>query len=69
MRAVVIVVVAPCSDQLAGMAQAGQQVLVQALVPQAAIEALDEAVSERPTAEYAVPAIWLARLNSWRIGA
>ena len=44
MRAVMVVVVAPCRDQVAGMAQAGEQMLVEALVPQAAVEALDEAV-------------------------
>lgn len=39
-----VVVVAPCRDQVAGMAQTGEQVLVQAFVPQAAVEALNEAV-------------------------
>jgi hypothetical protein len=34
MRAVVVVVVAPCRDQVAGVAQAGEQVLVQAFIPQ-----------------------------------
>jgi hypothetical protein len=29
MQAVMVVVVAPCRDQMAGMAQAGEQVLVQ----------------------------------------
>jgi hypothetical protein len=43
-RAVVVVVVAPCRDQVPGMAQAGEQVLVEAFVPQATVEALDEAV-------------------------
>ena len=47
MRAVVIIVVAPCRNQLAGMAQAVEEMLVQALVPQAAVEALDEAVLHR----------------------
>jgi len=32
-RAMVVVVVAPCRNQLAGMAQGREQVLVQALVP------------------------------------
>lgn len=44
MWAVMVVVVTPCRDQVTGMAQAGEQVLVEALVPQAAVEALDEAV-------------------------
>jgi hypothetical protein len=43
MRAVMVVVVTPCRDQVAGMAQAGEQVLVEAFVPQTAVEALDEA--------------------------
>lgn len=47
MRAMVVVVVAPCRNQMAGMAQAGEEVLVQAFVPQAAIEALDQAVLHR----------------------
>ena len=47
MRAVVIVVVAPCRNQMAGMAQRREQVLVQAFVPQATIEALHEAVLHR----------------------
>lgn len=45
MRAVMVVVVAPYCDQVAGMAQAGEQVLVEAFVAQSAVEALDEAVS------------------------
>ena len=44
MRAVVIVVVAPCRNQLAGMAQPGEEVLVQAFVAEPAVEALHEAV-------------------------
>jgi hypothetical protein len=47
MRAVVIVVVAPCRDQMAGMAQGREQVLVKAFIPKAAIEALDKAVLHR----------------------
>jgi hypothetical protein len=43
-RAVVIVVVAPCRNQLAGMAQPDEEVLVQAFVPEPAVEALHEAV-------------------------
>jgi hypothetical protein len=35
MRAMMVVVVTPCRDQVTGMAQAGEQVLVEALVPQA----------------------------------
>ena len=47
MRAVVVVVVAPCRDQMAGMAQGREQVLVKAFIPKAAIEALDKAVLHR----------------------
>ena len=47
MRAAVIVVVAPCRNQMAGMAQVWEQVLVQAFIPQAAIEAFHEAVLHR----------------------
>ena len=47
MRAVVIVVVAPCRNQMAGMAQCGKQVFVEAFVPQAAVAALHEAVLHR----------------------
>ena len=47
MRAMVIVVVAPCRNQMAGMAQRREQVLVQALIPQTAVEALHEAVLRR----------------------
>ena len=44
MWAMVIVVVAPGRDKLPGVAQVGEQVLVEALVAQAAVEALDEAI-------------------------
>lgn len=44
MRATVIVIVTPGRDQLSGVAQARKQVLVQALVPEAAVEAFDKAV-------------------------
>tara|TARA_B100000678_G_scaffold268080_1_gene254101 strand:+ start:651 stop:779 length:129 start_codon:yes stop_codon:yes gene_type:complete len=37
----VIVIVTPGRDQFPGVAQVGEQVLVEALVAQAAIEALD----------------------------
>lgn len=47
MRAMVVVVVAPCRNQMAGMAQSREQVLVRAFVPQTAIEALDQAVLHR----------------------
>lgn len=40
MRAVMVVVVTPCRDQVAGMAQAREQVLVEALVSQATNELL-----------------------------
>lgn len=43
MRAVVVVVVAPGRDQLAGLADAVVQVLFQALVPEPAVNAFDEA--------------------------
>ena len=39
-----IAVVAPGPDQVAGVAQVGDQVLVEALVPQASVEALDDPV-------------------------
>lgn len=42
--AVIVVFLAPCRDQMTGMAQVGKEVLVQALVPLAAVEAFDEAV-------------------------
>ena len=47
MRPVVIVVVTPALDDLAGMAVAAEAVLVQAFVAQPAIEALNEAVLHR----------------------
>ena len=40
-----VVVVSPRRNEAAGMAQVGEQVLVEAFVPEAAIEALDKAVS------------------------
>ena len=55
MRAVMIVVVAPCRDQLAGMSQAGEQVLVEAFVPQSTVEALDKAVLHGPARRDVVP--------------
>ena len=55
MRVVVIVVVAPGVDQVTGMAQAHKQVLVQALIPKAAIEALHEAVLHRFAGRDVVP--------------
>lgn len=45
MGAVMVVVVTPRRDQTAGMAQVSEQVLVEALVPETAIEALHKAVS------------------------
>ena len=47
MRAGVIVVVAPCRNQMAGMAQCREQVFVEAFIPQASVEALHEAVLHR----------------------
>lgn len=41
MGAVMVVVVAPCRNQMAGMAQGWEQVLVQALVPEAAVDGED----------------------------
>ena len=55
MRAVVIVVVAPCGNQMAGMAQGREQVLVEAFVPEPSVEALDEAVLHRFTRRDVVP--------------
>lgn len=42
--AMVIVVVAPSRDQIPGVAQVGEQMLVEALVAQTAVEAFHEAV-------------------------
>ncbi len=44
MRAVMIIVVAPCRDYMAGMAQTVEQMLVEAFVAQAAIKALYQAI-------------------------
>ena len=44
MRAVVIVVVAPCRNHAAGMAQRREQVLVEAFLTHPTVEALDQAV-------------------------
>ena len=55
MGAVVIIVGAPSRDQFSGMAQVGEQVLVQALVPQAAVEAFHEAVLHRLSRSNVVP--------------
>lgn len=46
-RAVLVVVVAPCRNQMAGMVQGREQVLVQALVAQASVEAFHKAVLHR----------------------
>lgn len=46
-RAVVIVILAPSRDQVSGMAQIGEQLLVQALVTQSAIGTFHEAVLHR----------------------
>lgn len=50
-----VVVVAPGGDQGPGMAQVGEQVLVEALVPQAAVEAFDEPVLHRLAGRDVVP--------------
>ncbi len=50
-----VVVVAPCRDQVAGTAQTGEQVLVQAFIPQSPIEGHDEAVLHRLTGRDVVP--------------
>lgn len=47
MGAVVVVVVSPSADQLSGVAQAGEQVLVEALVPKPPVETLDQTVLHR----------------------
>ena len=47
MWAVVVEVCAPCRHQIAGMAQAVEQMLVQAFVAHAAIEAFHEPVLHR----------------------
>ncbi|MDB5657682.1 MAG: hypothetical protein JWS10_297, partial [Cypionkella sp.] len=39
-----VVVVAPCRDQVAGMAQGVEEMLVEAFVAQPAVEAFDKAV-------------------------
>lgn len=55
MRAVLIVVVTPCCNQMAGMAQSWEQVLVGTFVPQAVIEALNQAVLHRLVRRGVVP--------------
>ena len=50
-----VVVVAPCRDQRPGVAQVGKQVFIETLVPQAAIEAFDEAVLHRFSRRNVVP--------------
>lgn len=55
MGAAMGVVVAPGPDQMAGMAQVGKQVLVEALFPQTAVEALHEAVLHRLAGREVVP--------------
>ena len=55
MRAVVVVIVALCRNQMAGMAQVREQVLVEALVPQAVVEALHEAILHRLARRDVVP--------------
>lgn len=47
MRAVVVVVVARCRNRNAGTVKAREKVLVHALVPEASIDALHEAVLHR----------------------
>src|SRR3989344_2697419 len=51
----VVVVDAPALDDGAGFGQEGEDLLVQALVPQPAVEALDEAVLLRPARRDVVP--------------
>ena len=50
-----VVVATPCADQSAGVWQAVEQVLVQTLVPEPAVEALDEAVLHRLSRRDVVP--------------
>lgn len=52
MGSVLVVVVPPVADDLAGMAIAGEQMLVEAFVSEPAVEAFDEAVLH-----------WLARCD------
>ena len=47
MRSVVVIVVTPARDDLAGMAVTPEQVLVQALVSQSPVERFNEAVLHR----------------------
>ncbi len=55
MRTHGVVVRPPCLDDPSRRSQRGEQVLVQALVAQATIKALDEAVLLRPTRSDVVP--------------
>ena len=55
MRAMVIEVVAPYCNQMAGMAQAVEQVFIQALISHPTIEAFDKAVLHRLARGYVVP--------------
>lgn len=47
MRSVGVVVDPPFFDELAGLVEVGEQVLIQALVPKSAIEAFDKAIPHR----------------------
>ena len=55
MWAVLVEVDAPCGDQIAGMAQAVEQMLIEAFVAHASIEALDEAILHRFARRDVVP--------------
>ena len=55
MRAVVVIVVTPCRNHAAGLAQGREQVFVEAFVPQTPVEALHEAVLHRFAGSDVVP--------------
>ena len=55
MRSVGVVVDPPCFDDLAHLVEVGEQVLVEALVAQPAVEALHEAILHRFTRRDVVP--------------
>ena len=55
MRSVIVIVVTPARDDLAGMAVAAEEVLVEAFVAQPAVERLDEAVLHRFARRNVVP--------------
>jgi hypothetical protein len=60
-RAVVIVVVAPCRNQLAGMAQPDEEVLVQAFVTEPAVDGEDGRLRDELLNETPFPSLGHAR--------